>query len=210
MGRGRQRARARRRCAWGAQAWREPEGRACRAHHIGHAHHRTLRRAQRWSGCLLGVQLPHRRVVVVGPGVGRVARWRSGARAEGGVRRGEPRVSTAAVARTVRRRSPHDRRGADPRSAHDRGCADPRPAVAVVLPLLCALYDPSRACKPRLTGQAVPLHRSQVRLVDTFALVVVARLQECGVLERTDTACCDSGCHIRWHAPNMPMLVGWS
>ena len=100
--------------------------------------------------------------VVVGPGVGRVARWRSGARAEGGGRRGEPRVSTAAVAGTVRRRSPHDRGCADPRSPQDGGCADPRPAVAAVLPLLCALY-PSRGCKPRLTEQAVPLHRSQAR-----------------------------------------------
>ena len=103
------------------------------------------------------MELSHRGVVV-GPSVGRGA-WRGGARAEGGGWRGEPLVFTEAAAGRVLRRSSHDRGCANPRSSHDRGCADPRPAVAAILPLLCAVNDPSRGRQLRLAGQAVPLHR---------------------------------------------------
>ena len=105
------------------------------------------------------MELSHRGVVV-GPSVGRGA-WRGGARAEGGGWRGEPLVFTEAAAGRVLRRSSHDRGCANPRSSHDRGCADPRPAVAAILPLLCAVNDPSRGRQLRLAGQAVPLHRQR-------------------------------------------------
>lgn len=68
---------------------------------------------------------------------------------------------TEAAAGRVLRRSSHDRGCANPRSSHDRGCADPRPAVAAILPLLCAVNDPSRGRQLRLAGQAVPLHRQR-------------------------------------------------
>ena len=163
MWRRRQRACARRRCPRELERVTDTavgaEGAACRAHHIGHWRI-SLRRAQRLPACSCFVpEAPHRGVVV-GPSVGRGA-WRGGATAEGGRWRGKPLVFTEAAAGRGLRRSSHDHGCANPRSSHDRGFADPRPAVAAILPLLCAVNDPSRGRQPRLDGQAVPLHRQR-------------------------------------------------